>query len=198
MSQLIIPPWERWLPVVGYEGYYEVSDYGRVRSVDRWVRFSDGRLRHYTGQLLSVYHRPPDERPTVGLCRGDRATGQPRLVYRLVLRAFVGACPPGMECCHNNDNVYNNVLGNLRYDTKSANMYDKVRNGRHHAVNKLICPRQHALVIPNLVASRWKKGHRICLSCQRAFVARCNAEKRGEHFDFRLMADQNYAKIMGA
>ena len=48
---------------------------------------------------------------------------------RLVLEAFVGPCPSGMECCHYDDNQRNNVLSNLRWGTKSDNAMDRVRNG---------------------------------------------------------------------
>lgn len=37
----------KWLPVVGWEGYYEVSDQGQVRSVERVVTYRDGRSRRY-------------------------------------------------------------------------------------------------------------------------------------------------------
>lgn len=47
----------------------------------------------------------------------------------LVLLAFVGPCPDGMECCHNDGDCTNNRLLNLRWDTHSANMLDKRRHG---------------------------------------------------------------------
>lgn len=52
------------------------------------------------------------------------------LVHRLVLEAFVGPCPPGMECCHWDDNPNNNNLSNLRWDTSVANHKDRARNGK--------------------------------------------------------------------
>jgi hypothetical protein len=51
-------------------------------------------------------------------------------VHRLVLETFVGPCPPGMECCHEDDDRGNNVLSNLRWDTPKANAADRERNGR--------------------------------------------------------------------
>lgn len=44
---------ERWLPVPGWEGFYEVSDYGNVRSVDRTITRSDGQKRRFKGKTLS-------------------------------------------------------------------------------------------------------------------------------------------------
>ena len=48
-----------------------------------------------------------------------------KYVHRLVLEAFVGPCPPGMEACHNNSNPADNRLSNLRWDTRQANHKDK-------------------------------------------------------------------------
>jgi hypothetical protein len=52
-----------------------------------------------------------------------------RFISRLVLEAFVGPCPPGMECCHNDGDPTNNRLGNLRWDSHRSNMADKTRHG---------------------------------------------------------------------
>lgn len=49
---------------------------------------------------------------------------------RLVLEAFVGPCPYGMECCHYDDNPFNNKVDNLRWGTTQENALDKVRNDR--------------------------------------------------------------------
>lgn len=51
------------------------------------------------------------------------------LVHRLVLMAFVGPCPEGMEGCHADGNRANNSLVNLRWDTREANEKDKVQHG---------------------------------------------------------------------
>ena len=51
------------------------------------------------------------------------------LVHRLVLEAFVGPCPTGMEACHNNGDPSDNRLENLRWDTHLENMKDAVKQG---------------------------------------------------------------------
>lgn len=64
----------------------------------------------------------------VVLCNGkNRRRNQ---VHRLVLLAFVGPCPEGMECCHNDGNSTNNKLSNLRWGTRKENAADRVRHGR--------------------------------------------------------------------
>jgi hypothetical protein len=50
-------------------------------------------------------------------------------VSRLVLFAFVGPCPEGMECCHNDGNHTNNQVDNLRWDTPKENQADRAKHG---------------------------------------------------------------------
>jgi len=50
-------------------------------------------------------------------------------IHRLVLQAYVGPCPEGLECCHNDGNASNNKLENLRWDTHKNNVEDQKRHG---------------------------------------------------------------------
>lgn len=52
-------------------------------------------------------------------------------VSRLVLLAFIGSCPEGMQACHNNGNSFDNRLENLRWDTPKENQRDRVKHGTH-------------------------------------------------------------------
>ncbi len=109
---------ERWLPVVGWEGLYEVSDLGRVRCLPRkWVPQT---------RLLKTVHSP-GKYPQVGLFKPGRKLTQ--MVHQLVAKAFLGPCPSGMEVCHFDGNRANNAVSNLRYDTRKANHADKRRHG---------------------------------------------------------------------
>lgn len=73
--------------------------------------------------------KPGLKYPTIQICKGRRS--QTRVyVHRLVLEAFVGPCPAGMEACHGDGNPLNPALDNLRWDTpKRNNSIDKIRNG---------------------------------------------------------------------
>lgn len=118
---------ERWLPVVGYPGY-EVSDQGRVRSLDRVLTYCrDGVEIHraHRGRLLSPGVMQSGHLLVV-LGRGNVLC-----VHKLVLEAFVGPAPAGTECCHYDGDPANNRLSNLRWDTRAANMADAVRHGTH-------------------------------------------------------------------
>lgn len=125
------PAPERWLPVVGFEGWYSVSDRGRVRSEDRVVTLSDGVARCIRGQLLAPFPQSGKEGRRylcVHLVRaGVRET---RAVHLLVLESHVGPRPDGMLGCHWDDDITNNRLSNLRYDDHIGNAADRVRNTR--------------------------------------------------------------------
>lgn len=111
---------ERWLPVVGYEGLYEVSDLGRVRSLGR-----DAIGRRRQTRILSP--AICDRYPTVLL---SNIVAKSIRVHRLVLEAFVGPCPIGMEARHFPDRDTTNYrLDNLRWDTRKNNHADKIAHG---------------------------------------------------------------------
>lgn len=123
---------EEWRAVVGFEGSYEVSNIGRVRSLDRAVTYQ--KIDQYSGRTITVTKhmkgqmlRPGAQKSghlLVVLGRKNNA-----LVHHLVLKAFVGPQPPGMECCHGDGQPANNVDTNLRWDTRQANVADMWRHG---------------------------------------------------------------------
>lgn len=120
---------EEWKPIVGYEGFYEISSLGRVRSLDRID--SMGRVRN--GRIKAT---PIDKTSTgyrfVRLCKGGIAKKVD--VHVLVLEAFVGPRPcPSMEACHGDGNRANPVLSNLRWDTPSGNAGDRWKHGTANA-----------------------------------------------------------------
>lgn len=152
---------ERWLPVVGYEGYYEVSDLGNVRSIDRVLPRRGQSPAFYPGRLLA----PADRKwqLQVGLQRDGRWRGLS--IHRLVLEAFVGPCPPGMECCHNDGNYRNNRVENLRWDTHAANMADKRSHGTDWWSNRTHCKNGHLFDESNTIISA--TNGRICRQCRK-------------------------------
>jgi hypothetical protein len=152
---------KRWLPVVGYEGFYEVSDQGHVRSVDRTVTGPKGEPKRLRGKVLKAGVRPNGKR-IVALCRHGKM--HTALVHRLVLLAFVGQPPPGTESCHRDDDGANNAVENLYWGTRSENLHDAVRNGRHWAANKTHCKHGHEFTPANTVLDR--KGRRQCGACR--------------------------------
>ena len=178
---------EIWKPVVGFEGLYEVSDQGRVRSLPR--KGASG-SRYYGGGYLKG-HALKWGHIYVTL-RRPGAKAYKNSVHRIVLEAFVGPCPEGMEGCHNNGNAGDNRLENLRWDTHSENMKDVVRHGNHPLSKKERCPRGHLLSEPNLIESSKRRGSRGCKACLRALSL---ARYYGTELDIEL-ADKKYLEIM--
>lgn len=93
---------------------YKISDLGRVhgpRGVMKGWSNKDGYLMYDVRVGGKKFHRP---------------------VYQLVLETFVGACPGDeFDACHNDGDVTNNSLGNLRWDTKQNNQRDRLKHGTH-------------------------------------------------------------------
>lgn len=177
---------ERWMPVVGYDGTYEVSNLGAVRSVDRLGK--GGRL--WRGQLLSQKkHR--NGYLCVNLWLNGKGTM--KLVHRLVLESHVGLPADGTVTCHNDGDATNNRVENLRWDTPSENGYDRVRHGTHPMVKRTHCPAGHLLKAPNLVVTRRERiGMRQCETCIQ--VARY--AKRHPDMDASTWAEGFYRGLM--
>jgi hypothetical protein len=149
---------ERWLDVVGYEEIYQVSDYGRVRSLDR----VNCRGRRLKGKILKLSKNPTGYL-SVDLCNGQKRTK--KKVHVLVLEAFRGECPEGKESCHYDGNPANNCLENLRWDTHSSNIFDKVRHGTHPQAQKTHCPQGHPYDRENTY--KYPNGNRRCRECHK-------------------------------
>jgi hypothetical protein len=110
-------------PIKGFRGYF-VSNYGEVYSA--WK--SSGPGARVGVSLKRLKQIPSSGRVMVGLSRGGKR--HTIRIHKLVLEAFVGPCPSGMEACHFPDrDTANNRLDNLRWDTKASNEADKVLHG---------------------------------------------------------------------
>lgn len=155
---------ERWLPVVGYEGLYEVSDLGRVRSLPR---ISTGKHQHRVpGKIRPQSTKPGTGYLSISLTReGSSATWN---VHRLVAEAFIGPRPDGMDTCHFDGDKTNNAASNLRYDTRGNNLRDSVRHNTHRWSTVTHCPAGHPYSEENTRIQRSKSGnHRRCKECER-------------------------------
>ena len=86
---------------------------------------SDGRNYHVSAKFL----RPAFAGHYYHVIFSTSGREELNLLHRLVLENFVGPCPDGMECCHNDGNPDNNRLDNLRWGTPSENSRDKIRHG---------------------------------------------------------------------
>ena len=121
---------EEWRSVVepGYEGLYEVSSLGRVRSMPREIKATNRVLR-YPARLLK---QNLDSRcyPQVVLCRETRR--KTKSVHRLMAEAFLGPAPEGHYVLHKNGIPHDCRLVNLRYGTQSENVIEAIEAGTHN------------------------------------------------------------------
>lgn len=187
---------EFWKQIPGYEGFYEASNKGNLRSVDREFTRSNGTPFSLKGKLLNHWLNPVDGHPMCVLSRkGERRYFY---VHTLVALAFFGEKEEGQEVRHLNDNPTDNRVENLEYGTRSDNLYDRVRNGIHFQANKTLCKRGHSLSGKNLKIEQRAKGQaRRCVSCN---VANKRASRLkildDEHFKLSY-SNLHYSKIMG-
>ncbi|EPD35909.1 hypothetical protein HMPREF9701_04899 [Delftia acidovorans CCUG 274B] len=117
---------EIWKPVPGHEGHYEVSNLGRVRSLSRHVRHSDGKsLRAVASQLKSL------SRNSQGYCSVHLyLCGKMKKWYlhRLVAQVFVENVEGLPQVNHIDGDKENNASSNLEWCTGSGNCMHAVRN----------------------------------------------------------------------
>lgn len=183
---------ETWRSVPGFEGWYEVSDLGKVRSVERWVTDTRGRRYLYASRVLNPKVRK-NGYLEVPLRRNGSVTY--KRVHQLVLLAFVGPCPEGMEVRHKDRTRANCRLDNLHYGTHLENMADRANHGTHRNTVKTHCKRGHLLVSPNLVSSRLPL--RDCLSCGRATSYLGMCRRSGKEIPDMLITANGYYTALG-
>lgn len=116
---------EIWKDVPGYEGEYQASNLGRVRSLERLVRCNSG-YRTVKGKILKQHIR--NQGGHLGCSLGAKCHNIG--VHRVVALAFIGEAPEGMEVLHINGNPTDNRPENLRYGTQSENILDVYYQGK--------------------------------------------------------------------
>jgi hypothetical protein len=117
---------EVWKPLVRFEGRYEVSSKGRLRSVDRVSVDAAGKKRRLQGVVLQVNSNG------AGYLCARLGRGAITMVHTAVAEAFLGPRPPGHQVRHKRPgSKTDNRLCNLEYGTPKANQNDRRRHGTH-------------------------------------------------------------------
>lgn len=122
---------EQWLAVREYEGLYEVSSNGRVRSLDRKITKANGFSYNLSGRILSQVNHSTGYLQ-VGLSKNGKCTS--RLMHRLVADAFCKNPECLDEVNHIDLNKRNNCMENLEWCTHKDNQAHAGRNGRMSTV----------------------------------------------------------------
>lgn len=119
---------EKWRDIPNYEGYYQASNLGGVRSLDRTVVFSDGRERFYKGRIREGYINKGYRRTTLNI----DGVGRNFKFSQLVAMAFLGHKPNGMDLVvdHINGDKSDDRVENLRIVTNRANLSACFRSDR--------------------------------------------------------------------
>lgn len=149
-----------WRDVPGFEGLYQVSDTGSVKS-----------LR--CGRLL----KPAITRrgySAVTLYKGGH--GKRSYTHRLVAEIFLAESRfPGAEVCHNDGDPANNAVENLRWGTRADNIRDSIQHGTHANHRKTHCAKGHPFDVLNTnitVTTRSAGPQRNCRTCNREAARR--------------------------
>lgn len=164
---------ERWLPVVGYEGLYEVSDLGRVKSLAR-VTVRDRRGAFPVPERILKQSRSKTGHLRVHLYKDKQR--KERGVHQLVASAYVPGRAPGLEVCHNDGDPAHNLPANLRWDTHSSNLLDAVAHGRNAMANKTRCVHGHEFTDESTGTD--KSGYRYCRTCRREQQRKSRTKQR--------------------
>ena len=155
-----------WKPIPGYEGLYEVSSRGEVRSA----------RRAGTPGLI----RKPRRHPKTGYLylnlSKDNDT-KTYMVHSLVALTFLGERPAGQEARHVNGDQLDNKLNNLAYGTKVENAQDTLDHGNNRNARKTHCKRDHLFDEENTYIVK-TTGARRCKQCVRDYQRQTRGSRR--------------------
>lgn len=152
---------EIWKPIRGYVGLYEVSNFGRVRSVNRIIVRSDGKIKRFRGMLLK-FSKINSGYLTVTLSKDGKE--KQYLIHRLVAETFIPNPKHLSQVNHKDENKLNNRLSNLewcteRYNTNYGTAMERSANKRGHAVVLLTKERVCVAEFKSTREAARKTGH---------------------------------------
>lgn len=160
---------EEWRDIPGYEGSYQASTLGRVRSLTRVVELNNdwADTRWQYGKVLKPaagsYLKDGTRDPRLSVVLRKYGKSKTMRVHVLVALSFLGERPEHHDVAHNNGDNTDNRLVNLRYATRSENELDKFVHGTRAIRDE--CAEGHKLAGDNLRVE--KSGQRNCVTCSR-------------------------------
>lgn len=162
---------EEWRPVVGYEGSYEVSNLGRVKSLNY----------NHTGKE-DMLKLSPNDKGYLQVKLYKNGEKSIRKVHQLVMMAFVGKCPTGHEIDHYDWNPTNNRLSNLSYQPNEVNRARRSPEGLQNvseAAKKRAKPVDQ-YTLDGIFVKTWKSTREIEmeLGINHSHISRCCNDKR--------------------
>lgn len=169
---------EKWRAVAGYEGLYEVSDMGRVRSLPRTIRRPHTRDYHAPGRVLK--QRPANDHGHLAVTLSREGFTEKMWVHRLVALAWCPR-PDGADyVLHGPGGPTDNRASELRWGTAQENSDDKYVHGTVPVyVPATHCKWGHEFTEENTYRPPRRPGDRHCKECQRARVRKYAKGVRG-------------------
>jgi hypothetical protein len=157
---------EKWKDVAGYEGYYQISNFGRVRSLDRNETNINNVTRKLKGSLKSTFI---NQHNYVLVTLSKNNENKAFCLHRLVAEAFISNPNNLDEVNHKDRNKRNNFLSNLEWCTS--------RENTHHARTKMISTSKYIGVSysPNDKINPWVS--RITINGKVKYIGRYLNEK---------------------
>lgn len=112
---------EIYKDIPDYEGLYQASNFGNIRRLLKNNKYRILKLIDHNNGYFNVH-----------LCKNNNS--KMCRLHRLILFAFVGPCPKGMECRHLDGNRHNNRIDNLVWGSHVENIDDRRKHGRNNGV----------------------------------------------------------------
>lgn len=179
---------EEWRPVPGWEGYYEASNRGRIRSLDRIIPKQGGQYQKIEGKILKGWRSNKGD-IVVSLRRKSKDKTLP--IARLVLETFEGPLPDGVEIRHLNGNVRNNNLSNLGRVLPFQNSPNVDIEGANRKAKRTHCKRGHEFNATNtFYVKHNSETRRRCRACE--FTRKRHEDIPPNSPEFKELADMNY------
>lgn len=123
---------EIWKDIPGYEGYYQASNLGNIRSLSRIVRYKNSGIRKYPGKRLSAEKMKDNYQRVVLMKEGVKTKFR---IHRLVAMAFIPNLNNKPFINHIDGNKSNNVVDNLEWCTASENIVHADKHGLRNMSN---------------------------------------------------------------
>ncbi|MFY0128065.1 NUMOD4 domain-containing protein [Bacillus cytotoxicus] len=120
---------ETWKDIEGFEGFYQVSNLGKIRSLDRYVPKRNGQKQFFRGKIISTYINNSGYE-CVDLARGGKKVKN--TVHRLVAKHFCKGYREKLDVNHIDADRLNNKAENLEWMSRIENIRDCIKRGTHN------------------------------------------------------------------
>ena len=149
---------EIWKDIPGYEGFYQVSNFGNVRSVKRLIKRRDGRFYMCNGKTIAQRPSTTCHYLITDLCRNN--IRKHVLTHILVARTFLENFDKSLEVNHKDGNVLNNKLSNLELVTHQRNIDHSIITGLKNDYGENSSNSALTNAQANEIRARWQNGEK--------------------------------------